>query len=78
MSSIRIRSVGGSDIPACIALAGSAGWRTDDARWRTLLAVGEAMGIEDERGALAASVILNRYDDALAMIAMMRLRAETA
>jgi predicted N-acetyltransferase YhbS len=65
-----LRKLGDDDVPACIALARTAGWNTDAARWRMMFAVGEPLGIESDGGELVGTVIVNRFG-ALATLAMM-------
>jgi GNAT superfamily N-acetyltransferase len=67
---VLIRKLGDDDAPACVALASTAGWQTDGARWRTLFAIGDAWGLELDGGELAGTVVVNRFG-ALAVIAMM-------
>ncbi|WP_437308129.1 GNAT family N-acetyltransferase [Sorangium sp. So ce388] len=64
-----IRKLDDKDASICAALVRQ-DWNTTEARWRLLLSVGDAFGIELDNGELAGTVILNRFD-ALAVIAMM-------
>jgi predicted N-acetyltransferase YhbS len=68
---MRIRSLRIEDAAACVAVSATVGWTSSEARWRRILTVGEAFGAEDARGALAGTVILNRFDERLATVAMM-------
>jgi Acetyltransferase (GNAT) domain len=47
------------------------GWRTEERRWRRVIAVGVGYGAEDDEGALVGTAVLNRFDGVLATIAMM-------
>ncbi|WP_081426691.1 GNAT family N-acetyltransferase [Sorangium cellulosum] len=65
-----IRKLDDKDASICAALVRQVGWNTTEARWRLLLSVGDAFGLELDNGELAGTVIFNRFD-ALAVIAMM-------
>jgi ribosomal protein S18 acetylase RimI-like enzyme len=68
---MRIRALGPDDAPACVAASTAVGWDSDEPRWRRMLLLGEAFGAEAKGGTLAGTVILTRFGDALATIAMM-------
>ncbi len=59
------------DLDACLALAGSRGWRPDRRRWELVLAGAELHGIRDPAGGLAGCVALTRYGPGLAVVGMM-------
>jgi GNAT superfamily N-acetyltransferase len=65
-----IRRLGDGDVAACAALSKTVGWRSSEAQWQMLLGVGDAFGAEVE-GTLAGTVIVNRFGDELAAVAMM-------
>jgi predicted N-acetyltransferase YhbS len=64
-----IRELYAHDASACVALASTVGWRSEVAKWKVMLTVGEGFGVERD-GRLAGTVVLNRFG-ALATIAMM-------
>jgi GNAT superfamily N-acetyltransferase len=65
-----------SHVPACVDVAAAVGWKPPVETWRWMLGLGEGWGVNYD-GALAGAVILFRFDDALAMVAMMMVRPET-
>jgi hypothetical protein len=65
-----VRRLGRADVPACVELAADRGWPPERNKWRLLLAVGEAYGIEDPAGGLAAMAVLTRYGERLAAVGM--------
>src|SRR5262249_35009935 len=75
MANERTRNLVADDAPTCVALARTVGWSGDAGRWRTMIAVGEAIGVESGGGELLGTVIVNRFGDALATIAMMVVSA---
>jgi hypothetical protein len=64
------RRLGPADVPACVELAADRGWPPERNKWRLLLAVGEAYGIDDPAGGLAAMAVLTRYGERLASVGM--------
>jgi predicted N-acetyltransferase YhbS len=60
-----------ADLDACLALAGSRGWRPERRRWRLLFASGAVYGVRAEDGGLAGCVSLVRYGGGLAAVGMM-------
>jgi GNAT superfamily N-acetyltransferase len=74
-ASLRIRRLRAADLAACGRLAADRGWPPEQHKWRLLLAVGEAYGIDDPAGELAASIVLTRYGQRLASVGMMLVAA---
>jgi ribosomal protein S18 acetylase RimI-like enzyme len=66
-----IRRLSAADLAACVELAADRGWPPERNRWRLLFAVGEAYGIDDPAGGLAAMVVLTRYGRQLAAVGTM-------
>jgi GNAT superfamily N-acetyltransferase len=64
----RIRRLAAADLAACGALAVDRGWPPEQNKWRLLLAIGEAYGIDDPGGGLAAAIVLTRYGRRLASV----------
>jgi GNAT superfamily N-acetyltransferase len=67
----RIRRLAAADLAACGTLAVDRGWPPEQNKWRLLLAISEAYGIDDPAGGLAASIVLTRYGRRLACVGMM-------
>lgn len=67
---ISVRRLEQADVPACAALARTVGWRSLETQWAMLLSVGDGFGAEVD-GSLAGTVIINRFGDTLASVAMM-------
>jgi len=70
-ANVPIRRLGSSDLADCVSLAADGGWPPERNKWRLLFAVGEAYGIDDPAGGLAAMVVLTRYGRRLAAVGMM-------
>ena len=68
---MRIRRLQVADAAACVVTCSAVGWRSDEARWCRLLAIGDGFCAEAADGTLAGTVIVNRFGDRLATIAMM-------
>jgi GNAT superfamily N-acetyltransferase len=66
-----IRRLSGADLAACVELAADRGWPPEHNRWRLLFAAGEAYGVDDPAGGLAAMVVLTRYGRQLAAVGSM-------
>ena len=66
-----IRRLSAADLAACVELAADRGWPPERNKWRLLFAVGEAYGIDDPAGGLAAMVVLTRYGRQLAAVGTM-------
>jgi GNAT superfamily N-acetyltransferase len=66
-----IRRLSGADMAACVELAADRGWPPERNKLRLLFAVGEAYGIDDPAGGLAAMVVLTRYGRQLAAVGTM-------
>jgi GNAT superfamily N-acetyltransferase len=66
-----IRRLSAADLGACVELAADRGWPPEQNKWRLLFAVGEAYGIDDPAGGLAAMVVLTRYGRQLAAVGTM-------
>jgi GNAT superfamily N-acetyltransferase len=66
-----IRRLGAADLAACVKLAADRGWPPELNKWRLLFAVGEAYGIDDPAGGLAAMAVLTRYGQDLAAVGTM-------
>jgi GNAT superfamily N-acetyltransferase len=66
-----IRRLGLADLAACVELAADRGWPPEQSKLRLLFAVGEAYGIDDPAGGLAAMVVLTRYGRRLAAVGTM-------
>jgi GNAT superfamily N-acetyltransferase len=66
-----IRRLSPADLAACVELAADRGWPPERNKWRLLFAVGEAYGIDDPAGGLAAMVVLTRYGRQLAAVGTM-------
>jgi GNAT superfamily N-acetyltransferase len=60
-----------ADLAACVELAADRDWPPEQNKWRLLFAVGEAYGIDDPAGGLAAMVVLTRYGRELASVGML-------
>ena len=67
----RIRRLAAADLAACGTLAVDRGWPPEQNKWRLLLAMSEAYGVDDPAGGLAASIVLTRYGRRLASVGMM-------
>jgi hypothetical protein len=65
-----VRRLGRADLDACVELAADRGWPPERNKWRLLMAVGEAYGIDDPDGGLAAMAVLTRYGERLASVGM--------
>src|SRR5690242_13204189 len=59
-----------SHVPACVEIAAAVGWKPPVDTWHWMLGLGEGWGVSHE-GKLAGAVILFRFEQALAMVAMM-------
>ena len=68
---LTIRRLSGADMAACVELAADRGWPPERNKLRLLFAVGEAYGIDDPAGGLAAMVVLTRYGRQLAAVGTM-------
>ena len=68
---LRIRRLRAADLAACGRLAVDRGWPPEQNKWRLLLAISEAYGVDDPAGGLAASIVLTRYGRGLASVGMM-------
>jgi hypothetical protein len=66
-----IRRLSAADLAACVELAADRGWPPERNKLRLLFAVGEAYGIDDPAGGLAAMVVLTRYGRQLAVVGTM-------
>jgi GNAT superfamily N-acetyltransferase len=66
-----IRRLSAADLAACVELAADRGWPPELNKWRLLFAVGEAYGIDDAAGGLAAMAVLTRYGRQLAAVGTM-------
>ena len=71
----RIRRLRAADLAACGTLAADRGWPPEQNKWRLLLAISEAYGIDDPAGGLAATIVLTRYGRRLASVGMMLVAA---
>jgi GNAT superfamily N-acetyltransferase len=70
-ASLPIRRLSAADLAACVELAADRGWPPEQNKWRLLFAVGEAYGVDDPAGGLAAMVVLTRYGRHLAAVGTM-------
>ncbi len=70
-----IRRLQPDDAAACFALSTTRGWKTSEAKWRTMIDLGTAYGIH-VGGDLEGAVILTRFGTTLASIAMMVVSPE--
>ncbi|MFE3449583.1 GNAT family N-acetyltransferase [Nonomuraea sp. NPDC059194] len=69
---MQIRRLDEADLDACTALAVSRDWRPETHKWRFLLEVGEAYGIDAPDGdGLASTNIITLYGDDHAVISMV-------
>ncbi|MET9338173.1 GNAT family N-acetyltransferase [Nonomuraea sp. NPDC003804] len=76
---MQIRRLDESDLDACAALAVSRDWGPERHKWRFLLEVGEAYGIDAPDGdGLAATNIVTLYGDDHAVISMVLTAARYA
>lgn len=66
-----IRRLSAADMAACVELAADRGWPPERNKLRLLFAVGEAYGVDDPAGGLAAMVVLTRYGRQLAAVGTM-------
>jgi GNAT superfamily N-acetyltransferase len=66
-----IRRLSAADLAACVELAADRGWPPELNKLRLLFAVGEAYGVDDPAGGLAAMVVLTRYGRQLAAVGTM-------
>jgi len=66
-----IRRLSAADLTACVELAADRGWPPERNKLRLLFAVGEAYGVDDPAGGLAAMVVLTRYGRQLAAVGTM-------
>jgi ribosomal protein S18 acetylase RimI-like enzyme len=66
-----IRRLSDADLAACVELAADRGWPPEQNKWRLLFAVGEAYGVDDPAGGLAAMAVLTRYGRQLAAVGTM-------
>src|ERR1700728_543407 len=66
-----IRRLSAADMAACVELAADRGWPPERNKLRLLFAVGEAYGIDDPAGGLAAMVVLTSYGRQLAVVGTM-------
>jgi Acetyltransferase (GNAT) domain len=66
-----VRRLSAADLAACVDLAADRGWPPERNKWRLLFAVGEAYGIDDPAGGLAAMAVLTRYGRQLAAVGTM-------
>jgi hypothetical protein len=71
----QIRGLRAADLAACGRLAADRGWPREQNKWRLLLAISEAYGVDDPAGELAASIVLTRYGERLASVGMMLVAA---
>jgi len=70
-----IRRLSAPDLAACVELAADRGWPPEQNKWGLLFAVGEAYGIDDPAGGLAAMVVLTRYGRLLTAVGMLVMAA---
>jgi GNAT superfamily N-acetyltransferase len=66
-----IRRLRAADLGSCGRLATDRGWPPEQNKWRLLLEISEAYGIDDPAGGLAGAIVLTRYGRALASVGMM-------
>ena len=66
-----IRTLTADDLERCLDLAELVDWPREERKWRMLLGVGQAVGIERDGGALLAGGVVVLFKDALAVIGMM-------
>src|ERR1700728_1417409 len=66
-----IRRLSAADLAVCVELAADRGCLPERNKLRLLFAVGEAYGIDDPAGGLAAMVVLTRYGRQLAVVGTM-------
>jgi GNAT superfamily N-acetyltransferase len=71
VAELPVRRLTDTDRPALTELAADRGWLGESGRWRLLLAVSEAYGVDDPAGGLAGVVVLTRYGSTLAAVGMM-------
>ncbi len=72
---IEVRRLTDADAPACVAVASTVGWAPPEENWRWMFSLGDGWGV-DVDGALAGTAVVFRFDDRLAMLAMMMVRAD--
>lgn len=65
------RRLGPADVPACLALGAQYIWGPETRKWDLLLALGEAWGLDDPAGGLAAMGVVTRFDPCYAWIGML-------
>ncbi|HVB42528.1 MAG TPA: GNAT family N-acetyltransferase [Streptosporangiaceae bacterium] len=68
---LTIRRLGPADLRGCLILAGQRRWPPEESKWRFLLDVGVAFGIDAPGGGLAGVVVLTCYEGGLAAIGML-------
>jgi len=66
-----VRRLSPADLAACVELAADRGWPPELNRWRLHFATGEAYGVDDPAGGLAAMAVLTRYGRDLAAVGTM-------
>ena len=67
--------LGVADAPAAAALSAEAGWNQTAADWRLMMTLGEAIGVRDAGGRLAASALALPFDGPFAWISMVLVTA---
>ncbi len=76
----RIRPLAAEDVRGALALSASASWNQNEADWRTMLALGQGLGIHaagaDGRQQLAASVVVLPYGTTFAWVSMVLVLPE--
>ena len=67
--------LGVADAPAAAPLSAEAGWNQTAADWRLMMTLGEAIGVRDAGGRLAASALALPFDGPFAWISMVLVTA---
>ena len=67
--------LGVADVPAAVPLSAEAGWNQTAADWRLMMTLGEAIGVRDAGGRLAASALALPFDGPFAWISMVLVTA---
>ena len=70
-----VRRLQPDDAAACFALSTTRGWKTSEAKWRTMIDLGNAYGVHVD-GHLEGTVVLTRFGTTLASVAMMVVSPE--
>ena len=68
---MNLRALTADDLGACLDLAEMVDWPREERKWRMLLGIGQAVGIDRDGGGLLAAGVVTLFGNSLAVIGMM-------